>query len=125
MRVYRLDRMSRLKDTGETFAVNYGRRFREGAFKNSIQYMYGGRPEHVRFIYRGPSVEAVLDRLPTAKAKAQRDGSFLITDTIRGDGILMWLLSQGKRVKVLSPVSLREKWLKEAEAICRENEEKE
>ena len=125
MRVYRLDRMSRLKDTGETFAVNYGRRFREGAFKNSIQNMYGGRPEHVRFIYRGPSVEAVLDRLPTAKAKAQRDGSFLITDTIRGDGILMWLLSQGKRVKVLSPASLREKWLKEAEAICRENEEKE
>ena len=112
-------------DTGESFTVNYGRRFREGIFKNSIQYMYGGRPEHIRFLYRGPSLEAVLDRLPTAKAKAQKDGSFLITDVIRGDGILMWLLSQGKRVKMLSPTSLREKWLKEAEAICLENEEKE
>ncbi len=123
--VYRLDRMSSLMDTGESFTVNYGRRFREGIFKNSIQYMYGGRPEHIRFLYRGPSLEAVLDRLPTAKAKAQKDGSFLITDVIRGDGILMWLLSQGKRVKMLSPTSLREKWLKEAEAICLENEEKE
>lgn len=120
-RVCRLDRMSRLSDTGESFTVNYGGRLREGVFKNSIQYMYGGKPEHIRFLYRGPSVEAVLDRLPTAKAEAQENGNFLITDEIRGDGILMWLLSQGSRVKVLAPAELREKWLKEAEAICREN----
>ena len=44
-RVYRLDRMSSLMDTGESFSVNYGRRFREGIFKNSIQNMYGGSPE--------------------------------------------------------------------------------
>ena len=117
-RVYRVDRMSHLVDTERTFTINYGKRLREGEFKNSIQYMYGGKPEHIRFIYKGPSVEAVLDRLPTAKAAPRKDGSFLITDEVRGDGILMWLLSQGSRVKVLSPASMKEKWLKEAEAIC-------
>lgn len=117
-RVYRVDRMSHLVDTERTFTINYGKRLREGEFKNSIQYMYGGKPEHIRFIYKGPSVEAVLDRLPTAKAAPRKDGSFLITDEVRGDGILTWLLSQGSRVKVLSPASLKEKWLKEAEAIC-------
>lgn len=121
-RAYRVDRMFHLKETETVFDVNYCSRLREGAYKNSVQYMYGGEEEWIQFIYTGPSVEAVLDRLPTAKSQQMEDGSFLITDKIRGDGILMWLLSQGSRVKVLSPERLRIKWRKEAESILKESE---
>lgn len=121
-RAYRVDRMFHLKETDTLFDVNYGSRLREGAYKNSVQYMYGGEEEWIQFIYTGPSVEAVLDRLPTAKQQQLEDGTFLITDKIRGDGILMWLLSQGSRVKVLSPERLRTKWRKEAAAILEESE---
>lgn len=121
-RVYRVDRMFHLKDTGVGFDVSYSSRLREGAYKNSVQYMYGGEPERIQFLYTGPSVEAVLDRLPTAHQKQLEDGSFLITDRIQGDGILMWLLSQGSRVKVLSPERLRNKWIQEARKIVEASE---
>ncbi|MEE3452565.1 helix-turn-helix transcriptional regulator [Dialister sp.] len=116
-RVYRVDRMHHIEDTGETFDVAYSSRLREGVFKNSIQYMYPGELQQVRFIYSGPSLEAVLDRLPTAEARQQKDGTWLVTDMIQGDGIVMWFLSQGSMVEVLYPESLRKKWLAEAEKI--------
>ena len=34
----------------------------EGEFRKRVQFMYGGRLEHIRFRYTGPSLEAVLDR---------------------------------------------------------------
>ena len=116
-RVYRVDRMSHIEDREETFDVAYSSRLREGVFKNSIQFMYPGELQMVRFIYSGPSLEAVLDRLPTAQARQQKDGTWLITDRIQGDGIVMWFLSQGSMVEVLYPESLRQKWLAEAEKI--------
>lgn len=116
-RIYRVDRMKHIEDTGEGFDVAYSKRLREGAFKNSIQFMYRGDMQQVQFIYTGPSLEAVLDRLPTARAEVNQGGGYLITDMIQGDGILMWLLSQGSKVEVLRPESLRRKWIEEAEKI--------
>ena len=64
--------------------------------------MYGGREERVKFQYTGLSVEAILDRLPTAKIIKEEDGVYTITAEVFGKGIEMWLRSQGEQVKVLS-----------------------
>lgn len=118
VKIYRLDRMSHVKVTDSTFDVPYTDRFKEGEFKNQVQFMYSGPKIHLEFIYSGPSIEAVLDRLPTAKAKAKSNGSWIITADIQGEGILMWLLSQGANVNVLAPETLRNEWLATAQKIC-------
>lgn len=120
---YRLDRMTYIEDTGENFAMPYAKRFQDGAFKNRVQYMFGGEVEQLECIYKGKSIEALLDRLPTAKAKLQSDGTWYVKADIQGDGILMWLLSQGSRIQVLKPEKLRQEWLKEAREICKMGEE--
>lgn len=117
--------MCRVKMDDETFSVPYSDRFREGDFKNSTQFMYGGRRQQIGFLYRGPSPEAVLDRLPISTAVLQNDGSYLIKSEVDGlQGVLMWLLSQGSKVNVLYPQELRDSWLHEAQEICRMGESK-
>lgn len=99
--IYRIDRLQGLKVLDEKFYVPYKDRFEEGEFRKRIQFMYGGKLRRVRFKYTGYSVEAVLDRLPTAKVESQEDGAHIITAEVFGDGIDMWLRSQGDNVEVL------------------------
>ena len=63
--------------------------------------MYGGKLQKVRFKYKGTSVEAVLDRLPTAKILEEKDGIYTISAEVFGKGIDMWLRSQGDMVEVI------------------------
>lgn len=93
--IYRVDRLEEIKVLDRHFSVPYAQRFSEGEFRKRIQFMYGGRLQTVRFAYRGPSVEAVLDRLPTAEIVAERDGKYDIKAEVFGKGIDMWLRSQG------------------------------
>ena len=69
-----------------------------GCIRKRVQFMYGGKLETVRFIYKGPSVEAVLDRLSTAEILSEHDGCYEIRAEVFGKGIEMWLRSQGDRV---------------------------
>ena len=48
-------------------------------------------------------MQAVLDKLPTARILDRENGGYLIEAQVYGDGIKMWLLSQGAWVKVLAP----------------------
>ena len=70
--------------------------------------MYGGKLRKVKFRYSGYSVEAILDRLPTAKIldeEPHEDGKrtvYTISAEVFGDGIDMWLRSQGDNIVVLS-----------------------
>lgn len=63
--------------------------------------MYGGKLKKVKFEYSGFSVEAILDRLPTAKILTENNGKYTIQAEVFGDGIDMWLRSQGDMVKIL------------------------
>ena len=63
--------------------------------------MFGGRLQHIKFKYSGASVEAVLDRLPTAKVLSVDDGVYTISAEVFGKGIDMWLRSQGDAVELL------------------------
>ena len=63
--------------------------------------MYGGKLRRIKFLYSGDSIEAVLDRLPTAKVLGVKDGVYTVAAEVFGDGIDMWIRSQGERVKMI------------------------
>lgn len=105
--IYRIDRIQGLKILDEKFHIPYADRFEEGEFRKRIQFMYGGKLRRVKFKYSGYSVEAILDRLPTAKILAEEpheDGKrtvYTISAEVFGDGIDMWLRSQGNNIERL------------------------
>lgn len=73
----------------------------------------------MRFEFNGGIIESVLDRFPTAKTvkNDHKNNKYVVEVEVIGDGILMWLLSQGRRVKVLSPQSMVDKMREEVKAI--------
>ena len=77
--------------------------FDEGELRRKSLYMWPGKLQTIRFAFSGPSVQAVLDKLPTARIIERKDGTYIIEAEVSGDGIRMWLLSQGSWAKVLSP----------------------
>ena len=99
--IFRIDRFVRFEATGATFRVTHSGKFSDGEFRKRIQFMYAGELRRVTFDYSGASVEAVLDRLPTAKIIAEDGGVYRITAEVYGNGIDMWLRSQGRAVKVV------------------------
>ncbi len=99
--IYRIDRIRSFQVLEEHFSVPYKDRFEEGEFRKRVQFMYGGRLEHIRFRYTGPSLEAVLDRLPTAKVAEQDETGYVIEAEVFGKGVEMWLRSQGNLVSMI------------------------
>lgn len=100
--IYRIDRIRSFRVTEEHFAVPYKDRFQEGEFRKRVQFMYGGKLEHIKFKYTGPSIEAVLDRLPTAEIVEQDEDGWLVTAEVFGKGIDMWLRSQGENIQTIN-----------------------
>ena len=98
--IYRIDRIQGLKILKDHFKIPYKDRFEEGEFRKRIQFMYGGKLRKVKFTYSGYSVEAVLDRLPTAQIIDEQNGIYTITAEVFGDGIDMWLRSQGNLIQL-------------------------
>lgn len=105
--IFRLDRIIGRKDTGRCFEVIYRSRFEEGEFRKRIQFMHTGKLLNIQFRYYGQDIDSILDKLPTAKVVDKCPDFQLIEAEVYGSGILMWLLSQGTRVEVLRPESLR------------------
>ena len=99
--VFRVDRMSNIKYGDERFYIPYKDRFEDGEFRKRIQFMYSGKLKKFTFEFSGPSLEAVLDRLPTAKVIKTQGKVHTITAECYGDGIKMWLNSQGDNVKII------------------------
>jgi len=97
---YRLDRIADYEILQEHFRVPYAERFQEGEFRKRIQFMFGGELRTIKFVYKGLSLEAVLDRLPTAEVIGHDERGWLIKAEVYGDGIDMWLRSQGVLVEV-------------------------
>lgn len=77
--------------------------FDEGLLRKRSLFMFPGRLWTIRFEFSGPSVQAVLDKLPTAHIIERSGGKYLIEAEVYGDGIKMWLLSQGPWVIVVAP----------------------
>ena len=99
--IYRIDRIQWFHITDEHFQVPYHERFQEGEFRKRVQFMYGGKLQRIRFKYTGPSIEAVLDRLPTAEIVEQTGDGWIVKAEVFGKGVDMWLKSQGNFIQVM------------------------
>ena len=99
--IFRVDRIISVVDKKERFHVPYADKFEDGEFRKRVQFMYSGELKTVTFEYSGRSIEAVLDRLPTAEIISVENGVYMVSAETYGDGIYMWLRSQGEMVKVV------------------------
>lgn len=98
--IYRIDRIKELRVLDEQFRIPYANRFEEGEFRKRIQFMLGGKLQKVRFVYSGIDIDAILDRLPTAKILSEEAGKYVVEAEVFGKGIDMWLRSQGDYIEV-------------------------
>lgn len=110
--IFRIDRIKNYKHLDEKFRVSYANRFEEGEFRKRIQFMYAGKLLSIKLKYYGDNPEPILDRLPTARVVEQYAHECVIDAEVYGKGCLMWLLSQGDKVEIMRPESLREEMKK-------------
>ena len=96
--IYRIDRIQELEVLDEHFKISYAKRFEEGEFRKRVQFMYGGKLRKVRFQCKETSLEAILDRLPTARTLSEENGRYLIEVEVFGKGIDIWVRSQGDNI---------------------------
>ena len=100
---FRIDRIKHITEHRRNSIKNIPD-FDEGLLRRRSLFMWPGPLRTIRFEFSGPSVQAVLDKLPTAKIiERMGKNKYLIEAETYGDGIKMWLLSQGSWVKVVSP----------------------
>lgn len=99
--IYRLDRIAEYEILDEHFHIPYADRFEEGEFRKRIQFMFGGELRRIKFIYKGLSVEAVLDRFPTAEIIEHNEKGWLIKAEVYGDGVDIWLRGQGDLIEII------------------------
>lgn len=99
--IYRLDRIAEYEILDEHFHVPYADRFEEGEFRKRIQFMFGGELRTIKFLYKGLSIEAVLDRFPTAEVLQHDDQGWLVKAEVYGDGVDIWLRGQGDLIEVV------------------------
>ncbi|UTH02879.1 WYL domain-containing protein [Macrococcoides canis] len=78
-----------------------------GALKNLAPLMYNGKKESIKIEFTGISEEAILDKFPINSIE-KKDGKTIITIETIGEGVYMWLLSQGDNIKVISPESVKQ-----------------
>lgn len=117
-RYYRVDRITDMIKHRTHFDMEYDKRFDEGKLKNEIQYMWPGKEQQIEFEFTGPSVQAILDRIPKSKViKREKDKVTIQATVVYGTGIKMTLLSQGSWVKVLSPQSFVDEMKQEVEKM--------
>lgn len=114
---FRVDRIKRITEHRKLFTTDAAHEFDEGLLRKRSLFMWPGQLRTIRFEFTGPSVQAVLDKLPTARVIEREGNKYLLEAEVYGDGIKMWLLSQGKWVKVVSPEEFVEEMRKEVSAL--------
>ena len=110
---FRVDRIKHITEHRKKFTSDEAPGFDEGLLRQRSLFMWPGELRTIRFEFTGPSVQAVLDKLPTAKIIDRSEGKYLIEAETYGDGIKMWLLSQGSWVKVVTPEEFVDEMKKE------------
>lgn len=114
---YPLDRFVEIKATSKKIKIPYKDRLEDSELRKKMYFMYAGKEVTFTFRFWG-IIEAALDKLPNGKViKECEDESVVIEATAYDTGVIMWLLSQGKNVQVLSPPSFVEKIKLELESM--------
>lgn len=117
---FRIDRIKEITEHRKKYKAEDITDFDEGLLRKRSLFMWPGKLRTIRFEFSGPSVQAVLDKLPTAKIiERLGNNKYLIEAETYGDGIKMWLLSQGSWVKVVAPDEFVAEIKKEIELLSK------
>lgn len=100
---FRVDRITHIITHREHFSLRQSQEIDDGIVRRTNQLMLPGKFQKIRFAFSGPSVQAVLDKIPSSKVIAVKNGENIVEADIYGDGIRMFLLSQGSWVRALEP----------------------
>ena len=109
-RYFRVDRITSVTEHRTKFELDKKYDFDEGELRKKILLMFPGKLRRIRFEFSGPSLQAILDKLPTAVVLDIKGKTATIEAEVFGDGIRMFLLSQGSWVKVLGPEEFVEEY---------------
>lgn len=114
---FRVDRIVHITEH-RSLTIESNDEFDEGKLREQCPFMFPGKLRKIRFEFTGPSVQAILDRLPTAKIiERPSPCKYLIEAEVYGDGIKIYLLSQGSWVKVVHPQEFADEMKAEAERM--------
>lgn len=114
---YRVDRIVNIVEHRKHFEIRKEHDFDEGDLRSKIQFMFFGEYQKIKFSYNGPSVQAILDKIQTAKIIDENGKEKIIEAEVYGNGIMMFLLSQGSTIKVLEPESFKKRMKMEIERM--------
>ena len=104
--IFRIDRITEIKDINKKFKINYSEKFKDGEFRKYIHFMHSGPLTKIKFEYKG-YIEYVLDKFPTARIlkeekNEKENGEYTIytvlIEVYGSFGAEMWLKSQGDYV---------------------------
>lgn len=116
---FRVDRIRSIRVHRRSIDGRNAPVFDEGELRRRSLYMWPGELRVIRFEFSGPSVQAVLDKLPTARILERTGETYIIEAEVYGSGIKMWLLSQGRWVKVLEPAGFAAEMKEELELMLK------
>lgn len=106
---YRLDRIKSMTELDQKVPLGINTRYQLGDAKLYNQNMFMGKRIRIRFAYTGPSVEAILDKFPTAEIVRRDEDEVELTAMVEySRGTIMELLSQGSWIRVLGPEKVME-----------------
>lgn len=101
---FRVDRIKYITEHRKHFSAKEVGDFDEGLLRERSLFMWPGKLRTIRFEYSGTSVQAVLDKLPTAEIIERTSSKYTLEAEVYGDGIKMWVLSQGSHIKIIEPL---------------------
>lgn len=119
---FRVDRIVGMQAHREHFRLTASQNVDEGILRQRSQFMWPGRLRRITFEFNGPSLQAVLDRLPTARVVSSEGNTYILEAEVYGDGIKMFLLSQGSWVRVTAPQEFVDEMRAEAKKIVQKYE---
>lgn len=114
---FRVDRIKRITEHRKKFTNMEAPEFDEGLLRQRSLFMWPGILRTIRFEFTGSAIQAILDKLPTARIIERNGRTYTVEADVYGDGIKMWLLSQGRRIKVISPDDFVKEMKQEIEHI--------
>ena len=114
---FRVDRIKYITVHRTKFTNMDAPEFDEGLLRRRSLLMWPGKLRTIRFEFTGVGIQAILDKIPTAKVIERNGKTYTVEADVYGDGIKMWILSQGHRIKVLSPNDFVEEIKQEVAAI--------
>lgn len=115
---FRVDRIKYITEHRKLFTIDDAPEFDEGLLRQRSLFMWPGKLRTIQFEFTGSAIQAILDKLPTAKIIERNGRTYTVEADVYGDGIKMWLLSQGKRIKVTAPADFVEEIKKEIVAMA-------